>query len=94
MIELATPEDRVSMLIWHSEKWGMEFPVSGDSLAITKRATPGRIMHLKMQINAEQQLREAYRGGVVDREGFHPLNRLAAAGTVYDVNSKYPAALQ
>lgn len=94
MIELAHPEDRVSMLIWHSEKWGMEFPVSGDSLAITARVTPARIMRLKMAVNAEQKLREAYRGGVVDREGFHALNRLAAAGTLYDVNSRYPAGLK
>jgi DNA polymerase type B, organellar and viral len=93
MIELCTPEDRVAVLVWHNAKWGMEFPVSGDTLAMSTRATPGRIMRLKMRINAEQKMREAYRGGVVDREGFHALNRLAAPGTTYDVNSLYPREL-
>jgi hypothetical protein len=39
MIELPSPEDRVALLVWFNRKWGTEFPVSGDTLAMYPKRT-------------------------------------------------------
>lgn len=50
--------------------------------------------HLKQQLNAEEALRQQYKGGMVDDQGFHKLSSLEAnRGAVIDVNSLYSSEL-
>lgn len=37
MTELFTPEERIAFTVWCHEHWGMEFPISGDTLAMLNR---------------------------------------------------------